>query len=288
MNERNRKVLTLVVKWDMENYLYEHGFSLEEFGQSYYKMYIHEEKLEQPEHIFKYYNDSQNSINSLLEGYFYFSEPKKLNDPFECLNNREKQIINAASNKEKIIEHRENIGICSFSLTNESPILWGHYTNNYHGFCLRFDNNLIKINEDLPVKTHVSYLKKYEPANNSLREAKKQIMDAQISEDLKSAIHAHLTTVFEYSWKQYDWNYENEFRYLSFSANSFQRKFKFDKNALQEIYIDYRMRSRNRNVFNLLMFILKNKYPHVKAFEVKPHPLVVKLEFNQIEVKLEG
>ena len=140
MSHKNVKILSLIVNWNTEDYLYEHGINLEELGPSYYKIFKNEKLLEQPKHIYKFYNDSHNSLNSLLEGYFYFSEPKKLNDPFECLNNREENITKRAKDKESIIKHRENIGICSFSLTNESPLMWGHYTNNYHGFCLKFNN----------------------------------------------------------------------------------------------------------------------------------------------------
>lgn len=288
MKKENFKVLSLVIKWAYEDYEYEHGISLEEFGPAYYKMFENENELKHPDELYKYYNDSQNSINSLLEGYFYFPSPKNLNDPFECLNNREKQILSAAKNKEKIVEHRENIGICSFSLTNDNPLMWGHYTNNYHGFCLKFDNKAIKASKDLLLKTHVSYLKNYVPVNSSLREAMKEVSEAPISEMLKNSINHNLISSFEYCWKHDDWKYEKEFRFLSVSANKFNRKYFYDKKCLQEIYIDYRMRSRNRNIFNLLMFILKNKYPHVKAFEVKPNPLQVKFDFIPIKLELES
>lgn len=288
MKKENSKILSLVIQWKYEDYEYEHGISLEEVGPAFYKMFLNGEDLKHPDELYKYYNDSQNSINSLLEGYFYFPSPRNLNDPFECLINREKQIFNSAKNKEKIAEHRDNIGVCSFSLTNDNPLMWGHYTNNYHGFCLKFDNQVIKLSKDVMLKTHVSYLKKYEPVNSSLREAMRKVSETQINDELKNSIHHHLISSFEYCWKHEDWKHEKEFRYLSVTANTFNRKYFYDKSCLKEIYIDYRMRSRNRNVFNLLMFILKNKYPHVKAFEVKPHPLHVKFDLNPIEVELES
>lgn len=260
---------------------------MEEIGPALYKMFLNDKALEHPKHLYKYYNDSPNSLNALLEGYFYFPAPKNLNDPFECLINREKYIINSASNKEGIIRHRENIGICSFSLTNDNPLMWGHYTDNYRGFCLKFDNEVIKANNNLSLKTHVSYLKNYQPANDSLQKAINDIRNSSLDDKLKNTLHIHLTSAFEYCWKQFDWNYEREYRYLSLTANEFNRKYKFNKKCLREVYVDYRMRSRNRNTFNLLMFILKKSYPHVKVFEVTPNPLVVKLDFNPIKLELE-
>ena len=123
------------------------------------------------------------------------------------------------------------------------------------------------------MKSHVSYLKKYEPGNDSLREAKDEIRNFPIDQFLKNIYINHVTVLFEYCWKQYEWNYEQEYRFLSLSSNSFERKYKYDKSCLEEIYIDYRMKTRNKNIYNLLMFILKNNYPHIKAYEVKPHQL---------------
>ena len=41
------------------------------------------------------------------------------------------------------------------------------------------------------------------------------------------------------------------------------------------------MKTVNPKYYNSLIEILKNKYPKTKVFEVKPHPLIVKLYFNE-------
>lgn len=276
----------LNLEWETENYIYKHSLNPEIIGEVNSKVLKNKEEMQSPNYLYKYYNDSQNSINSFLEGYFYFSLPANLNDPFECLNNRENIILQNAINYGETKKHRENIGICSFSLNNDNPLMWGHYTNNYHGFCLKFNNNFFKTDNKIAIRSHVSYLKKYEPLNKSFTELIAKISDLNIDLKYKNLIANYVTCCFQYSWKQKDWEYENEFRFISLKSESFGRKYFYDESCLEEIYLDYRMKLRNKNIYNLIMFVLKNKYPNAKAFEIKPNELETKLEFNQIEVKL--
>lgn len=276
----------LNIEWEIENYIYKHNISPEIIGKVNSQILKNKEELLTPDYLYKYYNDSSNSINSFLEGYFYFSSPSNLNDPFECLNNQENIIFERANDEERIKEHRKNIGICSFSLTNDNPLLWGHYTNNYHGFCLKFNNSLIEPNNKIAIRANVSYLKKYVPINESLRDVITKISKLNIDNKHKNSIANYVNCCFQYCWKQKDWEYENEYRYVSLKSESFGRKYFYEESCLQEIHLDYRMKSRNKNIYNLIMFILKNKYPHVKAFEIKPHNSETRLEFSQIEVEL--
>ncbi len=36
--------------------------------------------------------------------------------------------------------------------------------------------------------------------------------------------------------------------------------------------------------YDLLIEILKNNYPKIKVYEVKPNPLIVRLDFIEIEI----
>jgi hypothetical protein len=51
---------------------------------------------------------------------------------------------------------------------------------------------------------------------------------------------------------------------------------------ITEVYIGHRMKIVDPNYYNLLIHILRNNYPNTKIFEVKPHPLIVKLEFEPL------
>ncbi len=275
------KVPTINIDWEYENYKYSHVFSLDSRG---YFSSITEitEKFVEPKFLYKFYGLNENSLDSLQNGYLYFSNPRNFNDPFDCLVNREKYILKNGS--EGIRIHRENIGVCCFSLENNNPLMWGHYTGSYSGFCLKFENNLLLRNKNIAIKSHVAYLKDYKPNNEQLEKVIEELNRQYICFEHKEFMRKILTMVFEYCWKMKDWKYENEYRAISLNSKSYNNKMKFEKNTVKEIYIGQNMKIMNPNLYNSLINILKIEYPHIKVFEVRPHPLSVKLEFNEINV----
>lgn len=275
-----KTIETLNVNWGNENYSYSHFFSLENLGQHVSKIYETGQELKNPEFLYKFYGANENSLNSLLEGYLYFSNPRHFNDPFDCLTNREEFIINAGGDKLK--QHRDNIGVCCFSTINNNPLMWGHYANSYSGFCLKFENEDLLRNKQIAIKSNVAYLKNYKPSNDNITQAILQISNSSIKEEFKEHIQKSLKIIYEYCWKYYDWKYEKEYRAVSLTSNSFERKYKFDKTVVKEVYIGQNMKKVNPNYYNLLMHILKKEYPHAKIYQVRPNPLVVKLEFEEI------
>lgn len=284
----NKKTLNLEIDWKIENYNYLHKISFDHDRIGHYTIVSKKNiELTYPQYLYKFCGISENeyNLNSLLEGYFYFSKPKDFNDPFDCLSNRERYIINGANDKSKITQHRENIGVCCFSLINDNPLMWGHYTNNYNGYCLKFENKSLLDNKNIAIKNHVSYLKNYQPHNDEFSDCVNRIKNLQLNKTEENRILSLLTMEFEYCWKYYDWKYEQEYRAISITSNSFERKIKFEKNSLKEIYIGYRMKNENQKKYNLLLDILKNNYPKIKIFEVNPSPTIVKLNFEEIQFR---
>nr|WP_315154468.1 DUF2971 domain-containing protein [uncultured Flavobacterium sp.] len=275
-----KKEQTLKVQYEIEEYLYSHHFNIERNEMISTKISNNDTELKEPEFLYKFYNKSNYSINSLLENYLYFSNPRNFNDPFDCITNREKYILKGSLG---IIQHRENIGVCCFSTINDNPLMWGHYANSYTGFCLKFDNRSLLKNNHIQIKSHISYLKNYQPSNENFKKVKKEIKELEIEEKSKENILAILAILNSYRWKYYDWKYEKEFRAIALNSNEFERKLKFEKENLLAIYIGHRMKSSDSNYYNLLLYILKNEYPNIKVYEVKPHPLIVKLEFEEIK-----
>lgn len=156
------KELSAVIKWPLENYQYELKFSLERIGLYLHNVYENDIKLETPDKLYKFYGVDNHNLEALKASYLYFSNPRGFNDPFDCLTNREKYILRGGKGIKK---HRDNLGVCCFSTSNKNPLMWGHYTNQYKGFCIKYNNkNLLKDNH-IPVKTFVSYLKDYKPRN---------------------------------------------------------------------------------------------------------------------------
>jgi hypothetical protein len=283
MNE-NPKIPMLTINWKFEKYLYSHSFNLEEIGKFISKVSKNNIELPDPNYLYKFFSNESYNLESLEKGYLYFSNPKNFNDPFDCLSNREKYIINNAQNKEGIKNHRDNIGVCCFSLVNKNPLMWGHYTKNYKGFCIKFENISFLNSKNIGIKTHVSYLKKYLPVNDELRNAIIELNENKLNIELnmKDNIHKILTMLFEYSWKFKDWKYEKEYRAISINSNSFDRKLDFDKNHIKEVYIGFRMKTEEPEFYKKLLDILKSNYPEAKILEVKPNPLLVKLDFHSI------
>ena len=278
MNKK-RQELVLSTQWVTENYMYIHQFSVERLGRYSTKIYHNDILLEEPKFLYKFYNKTNFSINSLLENYLYFSNPRNFNDPFDCLTNREKYILKGSP---AIVKHREDIGVCSFTVINDNPLMWGHYTNSYNGFCLKFNNKNLLRNENIEIRSHVSYLENYNPSNDNFRNVKNEIRKLDVEEEFKRNTLSVLAMLQEYCWKYCDWQYEKEYRAIAIDATKFERKFKFKNEDILEIYIGHRMKISDPNYYNLLLYILRNEYPHIRIIEVKPHPLIVKLEFEEI------
>jgi hypothetical protein len=266
------------INWSFEDYLYSNSFSIDRIGYYNSKVFLNEKELRKPEKLFKFYGTSKHTLDALDNQYLHFSSPRDFNDPFDCMTNRENYIMKGGKG---IVNHRNSIGVCCFSLSNENPLMWGHYTNNYKGICLKFNNQELLKKENVAIDSHVSYLQNYKPANDELYKRLTEIDGFEISQSNKDFIKKTLTMLFEYCWKYYDWKYEKEYRAISFGNLDFNRKLSFKVEDVEEIYIGNRLEKEDPVFYKSLIEILKNKYSKVKLFKVKPNPLVVKLEFEE-------
>lgn len=90
--------------------------------------------------LYKYFSLSEFSLDSLKNDYVYLSNPKDFNDTFDCNRNLiiEKQKEIEDLQYVETLNDISEIGISSFSENGMEPLLWSHYTNSYHGFCLKF------------------------------------------------------------------------------------------------------------------------------------------------------
>lgn len=278
MSFENKKELGISLEWKDEDYHFVHNFSLERLGMYFSKILFKDERIKNPDFLYKFYGKNENSINSLLENYIYFSNPRNFNDPFDCLANREDKIIK----NDGIKEHRDNIGICCFSYANDNPLMWGHYANSFTGFCLKFKNENILKSENIAIKSPVYYLKNYQPDKESFNKIKRDINQFEINSEIKENTLKILTMLREYTWKYIDWQYEKEFRAISFNTNKFNNKLNYEKDDLLEIYIGFRMKVVDSKYYSLLLHILKHNFPKTKIFEVSPNPFYVKLDFKEI------
>jgi len=278
--DEKRKELSVLLQWEIENYHYTHSFSLERIGMYFSKIFYKNELLVTPKMLYKFYDSSNWSLDSLLHNYLYFANPRNFNDPFDCLSNREAQIKRLG---EGVSKHRDEIGICCFSTICDNPLMWGHYTRSYTGFAVKFNNELLLKSEHLAIRSHVSYLRDYEPSNPKFNKVRNQFRDLDIDSEIKENSLHLIIMLHEYCWKYFDWKYEKEYRAIAINSSDFDRKLTFNTEEVMEVYIGHRMISHEPAAYNLLRHILKTKYPNVKVFEVKPHPLIVQLDFQELQ-----
>ena len=165
----------------------------------------------------------------------YFASPKDFNDIFDCQVHGTMSIYQFAkkpfiiTGDGKIINHpnpcalldwstKRNIdtcGVCCFSKSYDSILMWAHYADYNRGVCFRFDLDKIKINIGF---ADIKYMKN------------KPIYDYTNPNEDKSKWFLYKNRV---------WKYEREIRGLIFPPhpirNERYRKVKFPKEALKEI-----------------------------------------------------
>jgi len=275
-----QKELQLKINWEWEEYFYSHIFSLDRIGFVNSSIKRNEVELKKPNSLYKFYSNTPFSLDSLSKGYFYFSSPRNFNDPFDCLTNREKFILRGGKG---ITLHRENLGVCCFSIEHNNPLMWGHYTKHYQGFCLKFKNQSLLTGNNM-IKDYVSYLKLYEPSNQNLSKVLSEVEKIGLSLNETELIQKILLMQFEYCSKYYDWQYEQEYRAISWTTQDFNRRLPFEKEKLECIFIGYKMKEADPIYYQKVINTMTGTYQEAKIFEVKPHPLVWKLTFEEIVI----
>ena len=106
--------------------------------------------------VFKFRAINKNLLGSLVNGELYFAEPKFLNDPFDCrvdvLRALDNAILKSSSPSretltklrgmqeffEKVQADTAKVGVCSFSIELNNPLMWSHYANEHRGVCLMY------------------------------------------------------------------------------------------------------------------------------------------------------
>ena len=106
--------------------------------------------------VFKFRAINKNLLSSLVNKELYFAEPRFLNDPFDCRVDILRALDNAIQKSpspsgeiltklrgmqkflEKVQADTAKVGVCSFSLELNNPLMWSHYANEHRGVCLMY------------------------------------------------------------------------------------------------------------------------------------------------------
>lgn len=136
--------------------------------------------------IYKYYPFNINTIDALVNQYFYFPSKDHLNDPIEL------PTLDGIGG-EQLID--SDYRICSFTDNNNSMLMWSHYTQNHEGIMIEY-----KFGHELPEGVGVS---KVEYTNEHKRN----------KEQSKYLFNQYLLT------ENRDWSYEKEIRLISYKRD---------------------------------------------------------------------
>lgn len=136
--------------------------------------------------IYKYYPLNINTIDALVNQYFYFPSKEYLNDPIELPTLE-------GIGKDQLID--DDYRICSFTNNNNSMLMWSHYTQNHEGIMVEY-----KFGHELPDGVGVSEV---EYTNEHKRN----------KEQSEYLFNQYLLT------KNRDWSYEKEIRLISYKKD---------------------------------------------------------------------
>lgn len=198
---------------------------------------------------------SEYSLKDLSENTLSTTNPTKFNDPMDCL------VYSWLKNKQALTEDNEDvltakllmkafsyIKIRCFVRNTPLPtekklsptpytsvpeqynlLMWGHYTNNHEGFCIKYKFPLDIVYEDTSLYTltrlgTVNYIDKVSINNDSL------------------------TLIDAFFKKSKVWSYENEVRLLHYDpfVEDAYKKIKLPDNCVKEIYFGLKCSDANK------------------------------------------
>ena len=158
-----------------------------------------------PKKLYKYEIIDDKRLEALENNEIWFSNPDKLNDPFDsygvCFDK------NAADKKdiEGYIEGlRDNIKVCCFSEELNSMPMWAHYADNHTGICIEYDFS--KLDYDDKFSKYIFPIR-YRREKYDITEFLRKVFEENAEERM-------YLLFFLMQIKHLSWNYEKEWRII--------------------------------------------------------------------------
>jgi hypothetical protein len=261
-----------------------------------------------PRHFYKFrhFGDGGRHLEIITKNEVFFASPAGFNDPFDCHipadyssatqdqmqsiyeeairahkpEMRERDIrawaaagVRSGTHKDRadtvekfaaVIDH--DLGVFCLSEKPDSLLSWAHYASSHSGFCIGFSAEKLmqKTMEDFQVNGilmplgRVEYKKAY-PLNNRF-----QMTD---QEQLRRAFFI----------KSYDWQYEQEFRFLSLDHANMSLT--LPPESIERVYLGASINPENSK---LIIKLLREHQPKANIHQAHPHPSKFELEFEPI------
>lgn len=226
---------TLQLTWGREGYRHRIGFNLmcPDFLKT--EIFNNGDKLPEPDFLYKYFRPDDNSLNSLKNSYLYFSDPKDFGDEYDCLISDDESINKIMDDSD---EFNNNLGVCCFCTIPNEHQMWDYYAGGFKGFVLKFKNNsnFLPYGKEATIKSHMMYLNDNGSNNPNLIETIKSMEGKHFPEVVKSwekqVLYHH-----ELCRKRIRYNFEKEYRIISFFASEFERRIPIPKENIDTIYV---------------------------------------------------
>lgn len=221
-------------------------------------------------YLYKYRGDDDFSEKIFIDRTLWFSHPDEFNDPFDCWSNI--QYINKGDLYNTLVQEKDyeetikdqikqgcdkwdknnqkqsidtiinKLGICCFSNTYTSILMWSHYAKYHRGFCIEFD---ILADPDLfCVALPVNYVK---------------IMPEFLHTEFKKII----SNVIQPKYK--DWEYEKEVRIIkpqSEIEKNGSQAFSFKPESIRRII--FGCKAQKETIEKYMEVCKKNDLKHVQ------------------------
>jgi len=174
-------------------------------------------KQELPNKLYKYRSFNQYSKDNIENNTLYYSNPLNFNDPYDCSCDFQQKEIEDENgivfvDKDIIITAiKDNLRICSLSERNDSLPMWAHYSDNHQGICIEYDLT------DIDDKTMLSYLYPMFYTNDLIK------ITANFAKK-----HMFFISNIIAMYKNEDWEYEKEWRFILPFTESFIKDKKFN------------------------------------------------------------
>lgn len=199
--------------------------------------------------IFKYFRWNEYAKRLFSNGELFFSSPQATNDPYEYqaevvfhgpevvkkIKSLPDEIREPLVAKCKLSqdptqpifdEHKEEIfkyGLCSFSHSYNSQLMWAHYAEQHKGICVGFETDLLKA------------------PNIEFRD-----INYRLVPPLVKILGSEEERIQQVSSKYIEWSYEKEIRAIkkfdtALPTNDEKRKWIINKQAIQYVLLGFRI-----------------------------------------------
>ncbi len=259
--------------------------------------------------FYKYRKLNKNTLDSLLNKYFYYSNPSELNDPFDCIVPNdyaatheeikkwiislnlskskqkkiyEKLLIDKINTQQKeIIENAEKDSINIYCLSTEwnESLMWAHYADSYKGICIGYStdyfNNFYSLRIDYKTKYNELFQKTdFDYYYATLFKVNYNKNNTDFYNVFKENYEAIIKGLL---YKQPKWGYENEYRsiILKKSRINISNKIYYKENILKEVIFGYKV--DDENIKSIKDIVSNNYTRNVKYFQIRQSKKDLKL-----------